>query len=184
MIVAGLKRFVAKCMELGEPIHEAITHEEINAVLNGAQKSYRLVDILAPKQPLKILLFNNSHVEHDSECGVPADPEREAVIFLYHPRETVHGRVFIFAHELGHALHLSLTKSAEVLPADFDRFNENLGITFDSVSQKQEAFADVTAMAVLSGGGLAEHLPHEFGDAMLKSFDMYIRYAIRKHLTI
>ncbi|MDR1321583.1 MAG: hypothetical protein LBK56_09205 [Gracilibacteraceae bacterium] len=180
-VVAGLKRFIDKCGEFREPLHEAITYEEINAVLDDAQKSYRLVDILAPKLPLKILLFNNSHAEHNSECGVPVDPERETAIFLYHPLETAHDRVFIFAHELGHALHLSLTRDAEVLPDSFDRFNEKLGIIFHSVHQKQEAFADVTAMAVLSGG-LSGHLPHELSDAMLENFDMYIRYAIRKHL--
>lgn len=56
-IVDGLQRFVARCDEFIPPIYDAIPVAEINKVLRTAQKTYRLLDLIAPKEPLKILRF-------------------------------------------------------------------------------------------------------------------------------
>lgn len=121
--------------------------------------------------------MNNSHIVHNSECGVPSNPEHEAVIFVFHPRDvSVYNRVFIFAHELGHALHLSLTHDIDTLPDKFDDFNSALGITPADVSHKPEMFADAVAYALLGDECLQEHLPKEFHKGMLPYFERYVRY--------
>ena len=180
LVINGLKRFVERCSEFGEPLTEAVTEDEIKQVLDIAQTEFRLLDIIAPNKALEIIRLNNSHNYYNCECGFSEDGE--PVILVYHPREiTVYDRVFIFAHELGHALHVSLTKNLEVLPDYFDKFNESLGVNLPALKAKQEAFADATAFAILNNGGLGEHIPvgptsKEFAAVA----DKYIRYLTNK----
>jgi hypothetical protein len=176
-ILKGLEVFIARCEEFSTPIEAAITSDEIDLVLKVADEKFKIISLIAPKAPLNILRLNNSHFVHNSQCGVPSNPEREAVIFAFHPREnSVYDRVFIFAHELGHALHLSLTHDIEILPDKFDDFNDALGIEPTSLSHKPEMFADTVAYAILGDDSLREHLPKEFHPEMSKLFERYVRY--------
>ena len=176
-VINGLKKFIARCDEFTAPIKDAITPDEIETVLETAERKYKIITLIAPKAPLCILQMNNSHVVHNSECGVPTNPENEAVLFVFHPREVdVYGRVFIFAHELGHALHLSLTHDINVLPDKFDDFNGALGITPTSADHKPEMFADVVAYALLGDECLQEHLPKDFRKEALPYFERYLKY--------
>jgi len=59
-IIAGLKNFIIRCDEFTPQIYNSITVAEIKKVLSAAQKAYGLIDIIAPKEPIKILLFANS----------------------------------------------------------------------------------------------------------------------------
>jgi hypothetical protein len=129
LVTEGGMRFVKKCNEFCEPIEDAITEDEIHAVLSAAQKHFRFLDIIAPRNPLMILRFDNSHTINNSECGVSSNPVSAATILLFHPRTiTPNNRVFIFAHELGHAFHLALAKNIEIVPEGFDKINEALGV--------------------------------------------------------
>ena len=172
----GLKNFLIKINEFTDPLEDIATVEEMGAALNSAQTKFKYLDIVAPVKPLCIVSLNNSHKERNCECGISADAgSREAVIFEYHPRGvSVYGRVFIFAHELGHALHLALTGDVEVIPDGFDAFNEALNIKWQTIQQKQEAFADVAAFAILNAEGLKKYLPHRFSEPMLNCCDEYI----------
>jgi hypothetical protein len=177
LIIGGLKRFLDRCDEFTAPIEDAVTPDEIEAVLEAAERSFKIISLIAPKAPLCILRMNNSHIIHNSECGVPSNPEHEAVILVFHPREvSVHDRVFIFAHELGHALHLALTHDVNVLPDKFDDFNAALGVTPTSASHKPEMFADAAAYAILGDERLREHLPKEFLGEALPYFKRYLNY--------
>jgi hypothetical protein len=161
--IGGLKKFIARCDEFSAPIEDAIAPSEIEAVLECAERNFKIVSLIAPQTPLHILRMNNSHILHNSECGVPTNPEHAAVILALHPREaSVYDRVFIFAHELGHALHLSLTHDVNTLPDKFDDFNGALGIAPESADHKPEMFADAVAYALLGDDCLREHLPIEF----------------------
>ena len=115
-VIGGLKKFIERCNEFTSPIHDAIPKSEMNRTLTYAQKTYRILDIIALDEPLKILRFDNSHTVYNSQCAIPSN-SKQAVIFSFHPNNVeVHDRVFIFAHELGHALHLSLTREIDILP--------------------------------------------------------------------
>ena len=175
-IYEGLNRFLAKTDEFISPVENIATEEEMNAVLDNAQEKFRLLDIVAPVKPLKIMSLNNSHIERNCECGITDSPTiSEAVIFVYHPLDvSVCGRVCIFAHEIGHALHLALTGDVEVIPDGFDDLNKALDITWQTVQQKQDAFADVAAFAMLNSKGLKKYLPHRFSEPLLSCFDNYI----------
>ena len=163
-VVAGLRKFVSRCDEFCQPIEPFITLEEINDTLDVAER-LGVIGFVAPIKPLFIILLNSSHKVRDSEYGISGDGSRTGTIMLYHPRNTdVHDRVFIFALELGHALHLALTGDIRVLPEGFDGFNESMGVQErarkipDNV--KSELFADAAAIAILgAGSGLEEHLP-------------------------
>jgi hypothetical protein len=184
-IYLGLEKFLERCDEYISPMEDKVTLREMNAVIKNAQKKFKLLDIIAPARPLKIVSLNNSHNVHNCECGITNSViNPEAVIFVYHPRDVSEcDRVFIFAHEIGHALHIALTGDIEVIPEGFDEFNQTLDIEFQTLDQKREAFADVTAFAILNGGGLNQHLPHPFSEPMLGMFDKYIGSLKKEHLS-
>jgi len=178
-VIDGLERFVARCDEFTPPVYDAITTAEIKRVLNAAQKEFMMLDVIAPIDSLRILCFDNSHVEYNSQCGFPANPERPSTVFLYHPRENeTYDRVFIFAHELGHALHFSLTRDIEIVPEGFEEVNESINVRFQTQKEKQEAFADATALAILNVKGLGTHFPTSFSKALAPCFARYLRELI------
>jgi len=175
-VIDGLKKFTAVCGEFTPPVYDTVTPAEIRRVLNAAQREYGLLDVIAPCEPLQILRFDNSHVTYNSQCGIPANRERTATLFVFHPKENeVYDQVFIFAHELGHALHLSLTHDPDVLPEGFDEFNESIWVKLDTPKEKQEAFADAVALAILHVKGLRTHFPTPFSRDMAPFFARYLR---------
>ena len=177
LVISGLKKFLARCDEFTAPIEEAITPDEIEAVLESAERKFKILSLIAPQAPLCILRMNNSHVIHNSECGVPTNPNNEAVLLVFHPRESdPFNCVFIFVHELGHALHLSLTHDINILPDKFDDFNGALGITPTSADHKPEMFADAVAYALLGDERLQEYLPKSFSKEALPFFERYLNY--------
>lgn len=183
-IIEGLREFLSKCEEFSEPKTEAITEAEINLVLDVAQKDYRILNIIASKRPLKILRINNSHCTYDAECGIGGVGENtEGILFIYSPNNMeTHDRVFIFAHELGHALHLALTKDIEKMPYRFNEVNEALGLKELTQYQKKEAFADAIAMGILNCSELKEHLPLQYSKEIISFFSKYLLIITSKHL--
>jgi hypothetical protein len=184
MIYEGLKRYLSRCGEFTAPMEDIVTEEEMHMVLDSAQEKFRILNIIAPVKPLIIMSLNNSHYVRNCECGIADGPaSRESVIFVYHPRDvSICDRLFIFAHEVGHSLHLALTGDVEVIPDGFDEFNEALDIKLQTTLQKQEAFADVTAFAILGSGSLKKHLPHPFTEPSLDAFNRYISYVTNNYL--
>ena len=97
---------------------------------------------------------------------------RQSYIFVYHPIEDdTYDRVFIFAHELGHALHFALIGDVEVFPDSFEHFNSSFGPTLNTPKEKQEAFVDAAAIAILGSPNsrLKSHLPTDW-DAITRTF--------------
>ncbi len=175
-VITGLKRFISYCDELTPPIHEAITLTEMKRVLTAAQKAYDIIGIIAPYEPLKILRFDNSHAVYNSQCGISSTPDKPSTVYVFHPKENdVYDRVFIFAHELGHALHYALTGNVDVVPEGFEKFNEALSVKLDTVKKTQEAFADAVALAILNVKGLRTHFPTQFSKVMSPYFARYIK---------
>jgi hypothetical protein len=84
--------------------------------------------------------------------------------------------VFIFAHEVGHALHLGLTGDVNRIPERFDAFNESLGIKGMPLHDKQESFADAAAIAILNSDGLREHLPNQLLEQLPPYFEKYFKF--------
>jgi len=175
-IITGLRKFIIRCDEFIPPKFDAITVTEIKRILTAAQKAYSLIDVIAPNEPMKILRFAYSHIIHNSQCGIPDDPTRASTIFVFHPKENdVYDRFFIFAHELGHALHLALTQNIDVIPDGFDKFNESVSTKLSTIKEKQEAFADAVALAILNIKGLRTHFPTQFSKYMSPIFARYVR---------
>jgi len=169
-VIDGLKKFSARCDEFIEPIETIITEEEISETINVAQNTFRIMEIIAPKEyKLKILRFNYSHIKHNAECAIPDNSRYCNALLLYHSRNLesspeMTNRVLVFAHELGHALHLALTGDITILPDGFDKFNENLGISFPTPESKREAFADITALAIVASKPDQRYLPSDCKD--------------------
>ena len=185
LVMEGLRKFAERCCEFGEPLEASITEDEIRSVLDVAQKKLQILNIIAPKKPLKILMFANSHSEFDNECGITDGIDREAIISVYHPREiTLHDRVFIFTHELGHALHMALTNDIKIMPYGFDEFSGFFAEPPKTIEEKQEAFANAAAIAILNGSELDKHLPKGFNKNSADWFNKYIKFVIEQHLSL
>lgn len=181
-VIGGLRRFADRCGEFSEPMEDIVSEAEMDLVLDAAQKKFGVLDIVALFNPLKILSLHNTHRVFDCECGISDGYHREAVIFVYHPRNvSVHDKVYIFAHELGHALHLGLTGDVNRIPERFDVFNESLGIKEMTLHEKQESFADAAAIAILNNDGLREHLPGQLSERLPPYFEKYIKYVTDAH---
>lgn len=174
-LIGILKKFVELCDGFTPPICDAISASEIKRVLSSAQRTYRLLDIIAPKEPLRILRFANSHAVYNSQCGIPSD-NSQATVFSFHPNDvSVFDRLCIFAHELGHALHLSLTGDVGIIPRGFAEFNKSIGVNLETLKEQQEGFADSVALAILNTKGLRSHLPTEWSKSMSYSHGKYLR---------
>jgi len=181
-IVGGLNKLLERCGEFSEPIEDIVSETEMDAVLEAAHEKFGILDIIALFSPLKILSFSNSHFQCNCECGIPEKHNFESVILVYHPRNvSVYDRVFIFAHEIGHALHIGLTGDADRVPDRFDAFNESLGIKDLTLQEKQETFADAVAIAILNSDGLREHLPGQLLKQLPPYFEKYIEYITGEH---
>ena len=175
-VLDALKKFIGRCDEFVPPMCGAITVAEINRVLNAAQKAYRLIDIIAPKDPLPILRFDYSHVVYNSQCGLSDNLDCPATVMVYHPRAAdTHDRVFIFAHELGHALHQTLTGDVAIEPEGFDKFHESVSAKYKTAEEMRECFADAAALAILNVKGLGTHFPSQFSKDMSPNFARYLR---------
>ena len=183
LITKGLNSFVEKCNELNPPKNDRISEKEMKLVLEVAQRKYRLLDISASYYPLKIICFNNSHNYYNSMCGLTDKiTGNEAVLLIFHPNDVdIYDRVFIFAHELGHALHLALTGNVEITPNKFDDFNAGLNITGLTLKEKQENFADAVAIAILNSDELRSHQPTGLNEVLPPYFDKYIAWLSEKH---
>ena len=109
----------------------------------------------------------------------------ESTIFFYHPNNvSTYDRVFIFAHELGHALHQALTLDIERIPEGFDKFNDALNLKDLALKDKQEMFADAVAFAVLNCDELKCHIPAKFMPQLLPFFDKYIKYVTDRYFKV
>jgi Zn-dependent peptidase ImmA (M78 family) len=176
-MISGLHRFLERCGEFSKPIEDRVTEAEMESALGAAQEKFGILDIIAHFRPLKIISLDNSHRIRNCECGITDGYSSEAVIFVYHPRDvSVYDRVFIFAHEIGHALHLALTHDIDRIPSRFDEFNEALGIKSLTLQQKQETFADAAAIAILHCDELRNHLPAQLLEQLPPYFEKYIGY--------
>jgi len=174
-VLDALQQFNNRCDEFVPPESEAISGSEINKVLNAAQKTYRLIEIIAPDKPMKILRLNYSHAVYSSQCGLYDNPSNPATIMVYHPHaSTIYNRVYIFAHELGHAFHKAITCDVNITPKGFNELNERVAAKFTSTEDMQESFADAIALAILNVRGLGTHFPTQFSKHIAPMFSRYL----------
>ena len=176
-IVSRLKEFLMHCEDFVDPTGIEITPQQIDMVIDIAQRRFSLIDILAPVTPLVIMRLNNANKRCNSMCGVIGEGSgTRAILMMFSARNEENDLVYIFAHELGHAFHLALTHEAQIMPAKVDEFNELLGVTkVIPISDKIEVFADVFAMALLNCPELKVHNPFIEFEHVIPYFDKYIQ---------
>ena len=176
-IVSRLKEFLMHCEDFVDPTGIEITPQQIDMVIDIAQRRFSLIDILAPVTPLVIMRLNNANRQCNSMCGVMGEgSDTRAILMMFNPRNVENDPIYIFAHELGHAFHLALTHEPQIMPARFDELNELLGVTkVIPISDKIEVFADVFAMALLNCPELKVHNPFIEFEHVIPYFDKYLQ---------
>jgi hypothetical protein len=171
----SLTRFVKRCDEFIPPIYEPATENEIKAVLSDAQKGFGMIKIIAPKNPFRIYRLNYSHKIRNSECGLSKEGPPQSFVLLFHPRYNTCDKVYIFAHEVGHALHFALTGDITVMPEGFEEFNDPRFGKFETLEERQEGFADAASIAILGWGKLISHLPTQYCKDISPMFVEYFK---------
>ncbi|MDR1536534.1 MAG: hypothetical protein LBU32_00775 [Clostridiales bacterium] len=129
-------------------------------------------------KPLKILHLKQSHCKFNSEFAlIQNGKDMQPAILLYNMLVPSEDPIMVLAHELGHALHYSLTKDINVLPEKFDELMQISGKSgLDILERKHEAFADLTAWAILSDDELKEHLPLEITEDFAAMSTEYVSF--------
>lgn len=151
-----------------EPVGEAISEEEIEAILNYLDSEYDAKKAILAEHDA-IFLFPCSHREYNSECLALQNPETGKLrvkLLMYHMNgngveEGVDPR-YVFCHELGHALHAKYINSAVVeVP---DELFYALEVFYPSIRDldkktQNDILADVFAMGMMHGSPFADADP-------------------------
>ncbi len=145
------------------PSGRCLTEEQAKAALAEVMRLYPYFEIVGKGRPLPIINLANTNRKYNSLCAMDANGANIMIVmFNLKPGEDGDcSPVAVFLHELGHALHISITGSEEV-PPEFYQFQSvfsNKLAPGDPMAG--EVFADTFALSVMHGGPLQSHMPFE-----------------------
>ncbi|MFI3326977.1 MAG: hypothetical protein R3Y35_12535 [Clostridia bacterium] len=131
--------------------NDKVSAEEVESVLLKIEGKYELIRNL---KSLEIMLFNISHNEVNSICNALTNIEEASFlseIYLFRMQdEEIKSPLYVFLHELGHALHFYCTNNSAIIPDSFIRLsNEYLKIPLEQGLEAVEIFADAIAIGLM-----------------------------------
>lgn len=160
---------------IGEALWQRLHHEiypsdtaliqlnEIERVLAVADELFPFSEKLIKEQFLTICIIDDAIKGRNGEATAYVDGKlAEGGIFLYRMWSDL-GRNFtpctVLLHELGHQLHIYLTKTLDTVPESFRTYLKGIGTDPDTLNSEDvlEVFADTFLLAVL-------YKTKEFGD--------------------
>lgn len=167
--------------EFLEPKTVGLSKDQVYEVLNYLQTKYRIFDIITSKTDLEIFLFNNSHNRFNSFCEVLYDvtePEtyHNRYISIFASRSEEHDPYQVLIHEIGHALQVTLTHQAMIIPDSFIEMNKELDVNLENNTVTSiDVFADVFSVVAMNKSYLSEHndLIKLFPSRVLDLFERY-----------
>ncbi len=131
--------------------NDKVSADEIETALLIIEKEYELIKNL---KPLEFSIFNLSHKEFNSICNTVTnlnDGTFLSEIYLFKMRdEEIKSPLYVFLHEIGHALHFYCTNNSAIIPDSFIRLsNEYLKIPLEQGLEAVEIFADAIAIGLM-----------------------------------
>jgi hypothetical protein len=101
-------------------------------------------------------------------------------------KDTSFAPEYVFLHEFGHILQISLTNSNLSVPNEFIEFNNTiLNVKLEQGSEEAiESFADTFAIAVMRGTDLYRYNPFPFPDTLNEIFEKFHFKLIEKYYDI
>ena len=158
-----------------KPSGNYITVEGEEKVLSILTEKFpKYWQIVSAKRKLEVINVNNSHRQFNSICGTNEDATA-FIIYMFNMKEESLLPEYVFLHELGHALQIAATRSYQLVPDEFLRFNNSLQTESleqgDSIAP--ELFADTFAIAVMRGSYLNDKNPFPFSDELNEVFERF-----------
>ena len=158
-----------------EPSGNYLSIEKEKTILSILTEKYpHYWQFVSTDKPLGIININNTHRLFNSICGASEDTS-SVVIYMFNMKENLLAPEYVFLHELGHALQISLTGSDILVPEEFIIFNNSLPDVDlkQGDSEAPELFADTFAIAVMRNTILNEYNPFPFSDALNEAFELF-----------
>lgn len=152
-----------------------LTVEQEGKILSTLTAKFPFWEVVSANRPLVILNFNNTNRIYNSLCGTD-EGEKSSVILMYNMKDNSVIPEYVFLHELGHALQIALTGSADDVPNEFIEFHNSMPYT-EKINQGDkdatELFADTFAISVMMNTELSCFDPFHFSDSLNAHFEAF-----------
>lgn len=158
-----------------EPTGISISTDVEEKVLSTLSSKFPFFQIVSSRKPFSIININNTHRLFNSMCGVSGDAT-SFVVYMFNMKDKSLAPEYVFLHELGHILQITLSGSDELVPNEFLEFHTSLP-TVNKLEQGNpdaaEVFADTFAISVMRGTDLRNFNPFQFPDSLIESFENF-----------
>ena len=142
-------------------------------VLSTLSNKFPFWEIVSANKTLDILNINNTHRSFNSLCGASGDAS-SFIVYMFNMKDSSVIPEYVFLHELGHVLQISLTGSDKLVPTEFIEFNKLIKVILEQGTyESAEVFADTFAIAVMRGTDLCKFNPFPFPDELNKTFEEF-----------
>jgi hypothetical protein len=156
-----------------QPTGNCLAPQDAVNIINETSMKFPYFDVVGKQGLINILLLDNTHVFFNSLCGVNAAVDA-STLFLFNMKDEETSPEYVFLHELGHALQISLTGSVTLVPNAFINFHDQLSTGLkQNTPDAAEVFADSFAIAVMHGTYLQDHNPFSFDDKLIELIDYF-----------
>ena len=169
---------------IAEPSGISLTVDAEEKILSVLSSKFPFWKVVPASTALDIININNTHRSFNSVCGVSGDATT-FYIYMYNMKDSSTMPEYVFLHELGHVLQISLSGSGTLVPEEFIEFNETvLSTTIKQGSLEAiETFADTFSIAVMHGTDLSSKNPFPFPDRLNECFVKFYDQLLNKYST-
>jgi hypothetical protein len=172
----NIKRLITYIDETSiPPSGRFLAVEKEEKILSVLFMKYPYLEIVSANRPLVVLNFNSTNRASNSFCGTD-EGVKSSVILMYNMKDNSVIPEYVFLHELGHALQIALTGSADDVPNEFIEFHNSMPYT-EKINQGDkdatELFADTFAISVMRNTELSCFDPFHFSDSLNAHFEAF-----------
>lgn len=163
------------------PRGEKIDKDVVVELLDIVEQKYGFCTKVLKRNPISILLINNTLKGFNGLCSVNREVNNEGrdTIILTHVADNRVSPPYVFLHELGHILHTQLTNKIFVPPESFNFLQSLMFKNLKDAPKKEwaECFSESFAIAAIQGTMFDQ--PQYFYNCVKKSDKKIMSYYIK-----
>ena len=165
------------------PTGNCMTVETEEKIMSTLEAKYPYFEVAATQNPLHILKINNTNRIYNSTTGCSGSGVPVA-IHMYNMKDSDTAPEYVFLHELGHVLQVSLTNSVLYVPDEFIQLHNSIPSARrleHGNPDAPEVFADTFAVAVMHGTELSRYDPFNFPEAFNEALERFYKKLLEKY---